>query len=238
MSRFEPLRFAVCLGLSSVFALAGLSCASGPGMGRAWGWFGPPNSHDVWSEAIEEWQARSDGELPAVAEAAARALTETTDAPPTLALAYLDFRREQRVAYARQVTDWIQEQARQHFVADGESDHWATVDEVLEADGDDCDGLAVLAYHLLREAGFADEELYQAIVYRASDDQYHMVTLWFEHAADPWVIDPTAAMTEPMVRMSSIADWRPLKIFSEHAEYTVRRTRRLPAVAAPPPGAD
>ena len=105
---------------------------------------------------------------------------------------------------------------------------------MLESNGDDCDGLALLSYHLLREFGFGEGELYQAIVYRAEDAQYHMVTLWFEDEGDPWVIDPTAAMTEPMVRMSSIPDWRPLKLFSEDEEYTVRRAL-LPAVASPPP---
>jgi hypothetical protein len=59
-----------------------------------------------------------------------------------------------------------------------------------------------------------------------------MVTLWFEDADDPWVIDPTGAMTLGMPRMSELGDWVPIKVFSESLEYTVRTTNdslaRLP----------
>ena len=51
-----------------------------------------------------------------------------------------------------------------------------------------------------------------------------MVTLWFEDAEDPWVIDPTGAMTLGMPRMSDLGEWLPLKVFSERLEYTVRET--------------
>ena len=49
-----------------------------------------------------------------------------------------------------------------------------------------------------------------------------MVTLWFENPDDPWVIDPTGAMTLGMPRMSDLPDWAPIKVFSERLEYTVR----------------
>jgi hypothetical protein len=49
-----------------------------------------------------------------------------------------------------------------------------------------------------------------------------MVTLWFEEAGDPWVIDPTGAMTLGMPRMSELAGWVPIKVFSDQIEYTVR----------------
>jgi hypothetical protein len=49
-----------------------------------------------------------------------------------------------------------------------------------------------------------------------------MVTLWFEERADPWVIDPTGAMTSGMPRMSEIPDWVPIKLFSETENFTVR----------------
>ena len=49
-----------------------------------------------------------------------------------------------------------------------------------------------------------------------------MVTLWFEDSADPWVIDPTGAMTLGMPRMSELRDWVPIKVFTDRVEYTVR----------------
>ena len=74
-------------------------------------------------------------------------------------------------------------------------DHWATFEETFRTNGDDCDGLELLAFHFLRELGFRDDEVFRAIVVRPSDGQHHMVTLWFETPNDPWVIDPTGAMT-------------------------------------------
>ena len=80
----------------------------------------------------------------------------------------------------------------------------------------------MLAFHALRDLGFAESEVYRAIVVRPSDGQHHMVTLWFEDAGDPWVIDPTGAMTLGMPRMSEMGDWVPIKVFSEDLEFTVR----------------
>jgi hypothetical protein len=50
-----------------------------------------------------------------------------------------------------------------------------------------------------------------------------MVTLWFENPSDPWVIDPTGAMTSGMPRMSEVPCWVPLKVFSIDHDYTVER---------------
>jgi hypothetical protein len=50
-----------------------------------------------------------------------------------------------------------------------------------------------------------------------------MVTLWFEDRDDPWVIDPTGAMTTGMPRMSEVPGWEPLKVFSEDERFTVER---------------
>jgi hypothetical protein len=74
----------------------------------------------------------------------------------------------------------------------------------------------------LRDLGFASDEVFRAIVYRNEDMQHHMVTLWFEDAEDPWVIDPTGAMTSGMPRMSEVPGWTPLKVFSEDSSYTVK----------------
>ena len=134
---------------------------------------------------------------------------------------------------AREVADWIQSEAKQHYVEDGPVDHWATLEETLQANGDDCDGLELLTYHALRELGFSETEVYRAIVYRASDKQHHMVTLWFEDPHDPWVIDPTGAMTSRMQRMSQIPRWIPIKIFGEDSEFSVHATALVSSAAAP-----
>jgi hypothetical protein len=137
---------------------------------------------------------------------------------------YTSFLNERKREAARRFAEWIQIQAKLHYVPDGPIDHWATLEETLRADGDDCDGLELLTFQGLRELGFRDDEVFRAIVYRPSDGQHHMVTLWFESVDDPWVIDPTGAMTLGMPRMSELPSWVPLKVFGETAEYTVRRT--------------
>jgi hypothetical protein len=59
-----------------------------------------------------------------------------------------------------------------------------------------------------------------------------MVTLWFERPSDPWVIDPTGAMTQGMPRMSQLPAWVPIKVFSDTVEYTVRpRSDATPATS-------
>ena len=130
-----------------------------------------------------------------------------------------------RQALAARLTGWLQKQARQNFVEDGAYDHWPTLAETLEGDGDDCDGLELLSFRLLQEIGFGPAVL-RGIVYRPLDDLHHMVTFWFEDPGDPWVIDPTGAMTSRLMRMSELPAWVPLKLFGEQVEYTVRRTWR------------
>ncbi len=138
---------------------------------------------------------------------------------------YFSFRAERKRTMARETADWIQQEAKKHYLADGPIDHWATLEETLARNGDDCDGLELLVYHILRDLGFRKDEVFRAIVFRPSDGQHHMVTLWFEQADDPWVIDPTGAMTSGMPRMSEVPEWAPLKVFSETEEFTVEQVR-------------
>ena len=138
---------------------------------------------------------------------------------------YLAFRSERRRAMAEELFAWIQRQSREHYVSDGPLDHWATLEETLERNGDDCDGLELLVYNALLSMGFKRSEVFRAVVYRPSDLQHHMVTLWFEDPKDPWVIDPTGAMTDRMRRMSDLSDWVPLKMFGTNSEFSVTRLR-------------
>ena len=198
-------------------------------------YFHKPAPDDVWSPKIRGWQRRErfDAELidplesaPAVESAgysAANAQLPSDQAAPNgLRVKYFEFRAERKRALAREVASWIQTEAKVHYREDGAVDHWATLEETLARGGDDCDGLELLAFHALRDLGFSENEVYRAIVVRPSDGQHHMVTLWFEDPDDPWVIDPTGAMTLGMPRMSELTAWTPIKVFSEDLEFTVR----------------
>ena len=212
-------------------------------------YFTSPDPDDAWSPKIAGWQRREradDGSFfaPVPGDVVADAQPVASDAasPPAekpeflpddgLRGKYFGFRSDRRRAMAREFSVWIQSQARAHYVADGPIDHWATLEETLRGNGDDCDGLELLVYHALRDLGFTENEVYRAIVYRESDGQHHMVTLWFEDRLDPWVIDPTGAMTLGMPRMSSMPEWVPLKLFSENVEYSVKRRRTSPSLAS------
>jgi hypothetical protein len=229
--RFQVLAAAMLL-------LSGMGCAGISLSERSEGgldYFHRPHPDDVWSPKIEGWQRRErfDAALlaplasgPAVESAGYSAADEQLPADQAaeggLRAKYFSFRAERRRALAEDVAGWIQAEAKQHYREDGAVDHWATLEETLARGGDDCDGLELLAFHALRDLGFSASEVYRAIVVRPSDGQHHMVTLWFEDSDDPWVIDPTGAMTLGMPHMSELADWVPIKVFSESLEYTVR----------------
>lgn len=226
-------------GLLAAAALAP-SCAPPPLQSAAprtaaYDYFAVPSDGDAWSPKIAGWQERERSVNPERAAGSPASVSGSgrvaAPDPPAADLdaKFRSFRAEQRRVLARQVASWIQGQARQHYVPDGAIDHWATYSETLDRGGEDCDGLELLVNHFLRELGFGEEEVYRAIVYRPADGQHHMVTLWFEDPDDPWVIDPTGAMTSGMPRFSQIPGWVPLKIFSESEEYSAARTPRSEA---------
>jgi predicted transglutaminase-like cysteine proteinase len=180
-----------------------------------------PSAGDAWSIKIRGWQERERVSAPDPNAASTLDASSLGD----LRAKYDAFREERRRELARSVAKWIQEQARDHYIADGPVDHWATFAETFQRNGDDCDGLELLVFHFLRDLGFPENEVFRAIVVRRTDGQHHMVTLWFEDPADPWVIDPTGAMTTGMPRMSEMPEWVPLKIFSDVADWSVRDGR-------------
>jgi hypothetical protein len=188
-------------------------------------YFAPAAAADPWSGKIRGWQAREramgDTERLASAPASVSGRGEAGAAAEgrgDLRDKYFAFRREQKREMAAQTAAWIQREARSHYRPDGPIDHWATLGETLDKNGEDCDGLELLVYHLLRDMGFRDDEVARAIVLRPSDGQHHMVTLWFESLDDPWVIDPTGAMASGMPRLSEVPGWVPLKRFTATAE--------------------
>lgn len=212
--------------LAAQIALVLLGCGALPSvLPTHYAYFQEPVATDPWTPKIRGWQHREQGakveEAPVSADADADALR----------VKYRRFRRERQLELATEVASWIQEQAPDHYIPDGSFDHWATTEETLRANGDDCDGLELLVFHFLRDMGLGDERVFRAIVHRPADGQHHMVTLWFDDPQDPWVIDPTGAMTRGMPKMSDVPGWVPIKIFSADEEYSVRPTFRGREVA-------
>lgn len=213
-----------------------LGCARLPALADTYAWFVRPAPDDPWSGKIARWQERESAKevaevLSAPSTVAAGPETTSAEAEERLREKFLRFRTERRRTMARELAAWLQEQARLHYIPDGVIDRWATLEETFARNGDDCDGLELLGYFMLLDLGFREDEIYRAIVFRPNDGQHHMVTMWFEDPDDPWVIDPTGAMTGGMPRMSEVADWIPLKLFTESAEFTVRSSERARAAA-------
>jgi hypothetical protein len=214
-----PARIAALLACLSL----GGGCQTSLGAPAAglYQYFAAPSSSDAWSIKIRGWQERERVSAPDPNAASQLDTSHLGD----LRAKYDAFRDENRRELARNVAKWIQDQAHDHYIPDGPIDHWATFEETFERNGDDCDGLELLVFHFLRELGFPQEQVFRAIVVRRTDGQHHMVTLWFENPADPWVIDPTGAMTTGMPHMSDLPDWVPLKLFTDVADWSVRDGR-------------
>ena len=198
--------------------------------------FSEPERDDSWFDKIEDWQRRELSDAPESALASpglpngkppARirlADRETT----TLRRKYVVESAEERRHTAQRFMTWSQLMAREHYRKDTDetADPWPTTAELLEQGGDDCDGLDLLAYSLLRDFGFERNELFRAIVRRDRDRANHMVTLWFEDREDPWVIDATGAISLGLKRMSELDGWTPTRVFNEYHQFTV--VDRLP----------
>lgn len=219
--------------LLAILLLLGLGCATGYSGLTRYEYFAEPAADDAWSHKIQSWQAREidDHTSGLTAVSGSAPATTRSGSNTELRAKYETFRGDHKRAMARELAEWIQQQAREHYVADGPIDHWATLEETFARNGDDCDGLELLTYHLLRDLGFGADEVFRSIVFRKTDGQHHMVTLWFEDSDDPWVIDPTGAMTSGMPRMSELPGWTPLKVFTEDRDFTVLAGPRSPQLA-------
>jgi hypothetical protein len=164
----------------------------------------------------------------------ARERAADASAPPnagTLGADWAQFVAAQRQLLAEQVRAWIQAEARQRYVPDAVMDRWPTSAELFASQGDDCDGLELLALNALRALGFPNDTLFRAVLERPSDGVQHMVTLWFETKEDPFVIDPTGFATERVVSLSALEGWTPRAIFTETAEFRIASPELAPAGA-------
>jgi hypothetical protein len=204
------------LGIAIMSGVA-LSCAHVPEMlpPVSLNFFVPAPPDNPWQQKIQNWQARHHldpirrGEEP-------RSASELADE-------YLRFESGMRRRIAADTVAWVQEHSRRFYRPDGERDHWATLGEVIESGGDDCDGMDLLTFQTLRRLGFGPSEIYRAIVVDQESGQHHMVTLWFENGdrSDPFLLDPTGVVTPGMVRLSAVPNWEPIELFDETAHYRV-----------------
>jgi len=225
--RLQPL---LAIPLLTAWVLATpLGCASSGPSGRSakqFEWFTPaaPGDDDPWYPKVEEWQGRARAEGTRLPKTS-RSLRSAEFSGELLA-AMSAYRDSERRELARRITDWTQRTARKHYKFDpGRDDpiydRWPTVGELLANNGDDCDGLDLIAFQLLREFGFPPEQIYRAIVRRNRDNANHMVTLWFEDPADPWVLDATGAVTVQFRRASELPGWTPTKLFNLDQQFDV-----------------
>ena len=190
---------------------------------------------DPWVAKISDWQLRERRDRPDTELANA----ETQLAKPHSALLRVQmgqWETRERVAMARKITLWTQAVARRHYrfdpPTDAASDPWPTTKDLLDTNGDDCDGLDLIAYELLLQFGFPPDELYRAIVKRNRDGANHMVTLWFDRSDDPWVVDATGAVSLRLRRFSELPGWTPTALFNERDQFTPRRLSELARAAA------
>jgi predicted transglutaminase-like cysteine proteinase len=200
---------------------------------------------DPWFEKVAAWQKRAqrdaaENRFAGIGRASAG---DPSRGPLTqsglLHNKFGAFEIRERRALARRVNSWAQVQARKHYRWDRndqpEADHWPTWEELLDRNGDDCDGLDLIAYHMLIAFGFPRDEIYRAIIRRERDRANHMVTLWFEDRENPWVIDTTGAMSINMRKISELPGWRPTKVFNETVQFAVEKRGPRPFALAPTP---
>ncbi|HSJ98887.1 MAG TPA: hypothetical protein VLC53_17560 [Myxococcota bacterium] len=234
------MRFQLFLALAACVLAATLGCASTPGGrgARHFEWFseaGLGAEGDAWYPKVEEWQGRAQIEgtrLPGTERS-----LRSAEFSGQLLHAMAAFRDSERRELAKDITDWTQRIARKHYKFDPGNndpiyDRWPTVGELLANNGDDCDGLDLIAYQLLREFGYPREQLYRAIVRRNRDNANHMVTLWFEDPNDPWVLDATGAVSVEFRRVSELPGWTPTKLFNENRQFNVVEKAAGPSVAS------
>jgi predicted transglutaminase-like cysteine proteinase len=217
------MRARALLLVAALLPMALPGCATRPKSWVTYRFFVEAQPGDVWFEKVRDWQRREIDDQAADAQREARGEVATG----SLRTAFGKFADEERRKLAQRFVVWTQEQAMIYYRFDEkqnlDGDEWPTSHDLFAQNGDDCDGLDLIAYNLLIELGFPEQEIFRAVIRRDYDDEFHMVTLWFENPDDPWVIDATGAMTLRMRRLSEVPGWTPAVIFNAKAHYTVHR---------------
>ena len=214
-------------GAAAALLLATLGCAGviqNQEGGRYRYFVEPQPATDPWFGKVLEWQAEERADRPHEDLPNAQAIAAAGPKTGLLSVKMGRWTQDERLALAKRIAEWAQQESRRHYrfdpPTDVANDPWPTTKALLDQNGDDCDGLDLITYKLMRSFGFPREELYRAIVKRERDGANHMVTLWFEDPDDPWVVDATGAITIKVRRFSQLPGWRPTKVFNEHRQYT------------------
>jgi hypothetical protein len=212
---------------TGLFCAASLGCASIINIeegGRYRYFTQPVPASDPWYGKVENWQTREQQDRPNEALASAEGIQEAGPKSGLLRVKMGRWTAEERLSMAERIAGWAQEEARRHYRFDPPTDYqddpWPTTKDLLDQNGDDCDGLDLITYKLMRSFGYPREELFRAIVKRQRDGANHMVTLWFEDPEDPWVVDATGAVTMKVRRFSQLPGWTPTKVFNEDIQFT------------------
>ncbi len=214
------------LALGALLALFGAACATSPEQAETRFLFfeEPVERHDPWYAKVEDWQLRERRDRPQEAEAEAEAVSRAGPRTGLLRVKMSRWTQEERYALVKRITAWAQDAARRHYRFDPETtfadDPWPTTKGLMDRNGDDCDGLDLITYKLMRDFGFPREQLFRAIVKRNRDGANHMVTLWFEDPHDPWVVDATGAVSLKVRRFSQLPGWTPTKVFDDRSQFT------------------
>jgi hypothetical protein len=222
-----PAARRIALALAAL-AAAAAGCAGIPKPLVSYRFFVAAEPGDVWFEKVRDWQVREVAAEPAEL----RRTAEPDRRSGLLRKKFRAFADEEKRRLARRFVEWAQDQAMQHYRFDDRQDlagdDWPTTRDLFDRNGDDCDGIDLIAYNLMLDLGFPEQEIYRAVIRRDHDGEFHMVTLWFEDPVDPWVIDTTGAMTMKMRRLSELPGWTPAVIFNASAHYTVRKIEMIP----------
>jgi len=204
-----------------------VGCATGgsSGDGGSYRYFQPATPKgDYWYPKVDEWQGRERRDRPSETDGVAELMESKGPKTGLLSVKMGRWAAEERLALARRIADWAQAEARRHYrfdpLEDAANDPWPTTKDLLEQNGDDCDGLDLITYRLMREFGFPEHQLFRAIVRRNRDRANHMVTLWFEDASDPWIVDATGAVSLKVRRFSELPGWTPTRVFNETRQFT------------------
>jgi hypothetical protein len=197
----------------ALVALIVACAATRPGPEPGFELFSVPDPADSWTVRIHDWQ-----------EAQRFALaTDSNQLPPLSPLAeeYERFSRELRAQLVRDTVRWVQTYSGLYYRADLGPDVWPTLLEVNVNGADDCDGMDLLTFELLRRLGFGPGEIFRAVLRQPPSGVHHMVTLWFPEGrtSDPLVLDPTGDVTRAVVPLSRIEGWEPVAVFDEASQY-------------------
>ncbi len=202
--------------IAALLAACVVSPDGSPGPPAGWELRAPLAPGHVFAPAIRAWQAAQGfEELPPAS---------APEPDPGLARELAAFERELRSTVVGRVLGWVRAQADVRFVDDGADDHWPTFGELLHRGRDDCDGLELLTFRLLRGAGFGRGEIYRAVLAGSEGEAHHMVTLWFADGpgSDPLVLDPLHQVVYRPTPLGEIAGWTPVVLFDEHDAFGAR----------------